>query len=119
MITPIQRIPRYKLLLEQLLSLSKQSQKNETYIKNLNNAILLVEQAATHINEAIRDHENFRKLLDIQKKFASKTNPNILVVPFRRFIKEGKLFKVNRIFNSFSNIYSIFFSKRFHQKANH
>ncbi len=105
MITPIQRIPRYKLLLEQLLSLSKQqSHKNDTYIKNLNKALVLVEQAATHINEAIRDHENFCKLLDIQKKFASKTNPNILIVPFRRFIKEGKLFKVNFLFAFFEKL---------------
>ena len=98
MITPIQRIPRYKLLLEQLLNLAKQqtnnSCSNEIYIKNLVNAITLIEQVATHINEAIRDHENFRKLLEIQKRFCSKTTPNILIVPFRRFIKEGKLYKV-------------------------
>jgi hypothetical protein len=96
LITPIQRIPRYKLLLEQLLGLTKLSNVyNEAYIKNLNSAINLVEQAATHLNEAIREHENFRKLLDIQKKFCTKTIPNILLVPFRRFIREGKLLKVS------------------------
>ena len=80
------------------MNLSEQSSvDNETYIKNLTSAINLVEQAATHINEAIRDHENFCKLLEIQKKFSTRTTPNILIVPFRRFIREGKLFKVKFI----------------------
>lgn len=64
------------------------------FYKNLYNAVNVIEHVAYHINEAIREHENFKKLLEIQKKFSGKTAPNILIVPFRRFIKEGRLFKV-------------------------
>ena len=45
-----------------------------------------------HINEHVRQHENFQKMLSIQNSFDSSA-PNILE-PGREFIKEGHLKKV-------------------------
>ena len=48
---------------------------------------------AIHINEDVRRHENFQKMLSIQNSFDSSA-PNILE-PGREFIKEGPLKKVS------------------------
>ena len=49
---------------------------------------------ASHINEHIRQHENFNKMLAIQKSLAGPGAPRILT-PGRIFIKDGPLKKVN------------------------
>ena len=50
-------------------------------------------EIALHINEHMRQHENFQKMLSIQKSFDSSA-PKILT-PGRIFLKEGPLKKVN------------------------
>ena len=52
-----------------------------------------VAEIAHHINEHVRQHENFQKMLTIQNSFDSSA-PNILA-PGREFVKEGKLSKVH------------------------
>lgn len=51
-----------------------------------------IAEIASHINEHIRQHENFQKMLTIQNSFDSSA-PKILA-PGRVFIKEGTLNKV-------------------------
>lgn len=51
-----------------------------------------VGEIATHINEHIRQHENFQKMLAIQNSFDNSA-PKILA-PGRQFLKEGQLRKV-------------------------
>lgn len=51
-----------------------------------------VGEIAMHINEHVRQHENFQKMLAIQNSFDSSA-PRILA-PGREFLKEGKLNKV-------------------------
>ena len=52
-----------------------------------------LEAIGSHINEYIRQHENFHKMLSIQNSLTGDSVPTILV-PGRRFIKEGRLMKV-------------------------
>ena len=48
---------------------------------------------ADHINEHIRQHENFNKMLSIQNSLTGNCVPGILA-PGRKFLQEGRLMKV-------------------------
>ncbi|XP_052802295.1 rho guanine nucleotide exchange factor 39-like isoform X2 [Mya arenaria] len=91
LITPVQRIPRYKLLLEDLLE--NTSPEHHDYL-HLKEAAKQVGEIALHINEHVRQHENFQKMLLIQNSFDSSA-PKILA-PGREYLKEGKLNKISR-----------------------
>lgn len=91
LITPVQRVPRYKLLLEDLLE--NTSTDHHDY-EELKEAVKKVSDIATHINNHIKQHENFQKMLSIQKCF-DKTAPKLLT-PGREFIKEGILKKISK-----------------------
>ena len=52
-----------------------------------------VESVAQHINQHIKQQDNFMKMLAIQKSLAGPAAPKILI-PGRIFIKEGVLKKV-------------------------
>nr|XP_022335356.1 rho guanine nucleotide exchange factor 39-like isoform X1 [Crassostrea virginica]XP_022335357.1 rho guanine nucleotide exchange factor 39-like isoform X1 [Crassostrea virginica]XP_022335358.1 rho guanine nucleotide exchange factor 39-like isoform X1 [Crassostrea virginica]XP_022335359.1 rho guanine nucleotide exchange factor 39-like isoform X1 [Crassostrea virginica]XP_022335360.1 rho guanine nucleotide exchange factor 39-like isoform X1 [Crassostrea virginica]XP_022335361.1 rho guanine nuc len=91
LITPVQRVPRYKLLLEDLL---ENTQTDHHDFEELREAVQKVSDIATHINNHIKQHENFQKMLSIQKCF-DKSAPKILT-PGREFIKEGILKKVSK-----------------------
>lgn len=92
LITPIQRIPRYKLLLEDLL---RHTKTTHTDYSQLSAASAQIAAVASHINEHIRQHENFSKMLAIQSSLTGPCIPGILA-PGRRFIQEGRLQKVCR-----------------------
>ena len=53
-----------------------------------------VESVAQHINQHIKQQDNFMKMLAIQKSLAGPAAPKILI-PGRIFIKEGVLKKVS------------------------
>ncbi|CAL1543406.1 unnamed protein product [Lymnaea stagnalis] len=91
LITPVQRIPRYKMLLEELLK--NTPNQHHDYI-SLSEAAEKIAEIASHINEHIRQNENFMKMLAIQRSFDSSA-PKLLA-PGRQFIKEGPLKKVSR-----------------------
>uniref|UniRef100_K1R8D2 Uncharacterized protein n=1 Tax=Magallana gigas TaxID=29159 RepID=K1R8D2_MAGGI len=91
LITPVQRVPRYKLLLEDLLE--NTSTDHHDY-EELKEAVQKVSDIATHINNHIKQHENFQKMLSIQKCF-DKSAPKLLT-PGREFIKEGILKKISK-----------------------
>ncbi|XP_005099517.1 putative protein tag-52 [Aplysia californica] len=91
LITPVQRIPRYKLLLEELLNSTPV--EHHDYEK-LREAADKLAEIASHINEHIRQNENFMKMLAIQRSFDSSA-PKLLA-PGRQFIKEGPLKKMSR-----------------------
>ncbi|PBC28696.1 Rac guanine nucleotide exchange factor JJ [Apis cerana cerana] len=75
LITPIQRVPRYKLLLKEVLQHT--SNKHKEY--NLLQVCLVeVEKAARHINTFIEQYEETQKLLKLQKCIM---NPINLVKP--------------------------------------
>ncbi|CAJ0765175.1 8091_t:CDS:10, partial [Entrophospora sp. SA101] len=64
LIMPVQRIPRYKLLLEDLLK--KTPDSHSDYL-NLKKAYHVIENVATFVNETIRQHEMFIAMLEIQR----------------------------------------------------
>ncbi|XP_001624596.3 FYVE, RhoGEF and PH domain-containing protein 2 [Nematostella vectensis] len=106
LITPVQRVPRYKLLLESLLN---KTPRDYPDFSKLEEATYEIAKVAEHINENIRQHENFQKMLSIQKCLTGEGAPKILA-PGRFFIKEGPLLKAcrrgsqERMFFLFSDI---------------
>ncbi|XP_037952714.1 kalirin [Teleopsis dalmanni] len=91
MITPIQRVPRYKLLLEQVLLYT--SPADEDY-KLLKESVKQIEMTVLHINSCVEDQEITQMLINLQNSLLNRS-PNI-VKPSRKVIKEGILQKVTR-----------------------
>ncbi|XP_015521993.1 FYVE, RhoGEF and PH domain-containing protein 3 [Neodiprion lecontei] len=90
LITPIQRIPRYRLLLKEVLQHT--STKDKDY-KILQASLAEVEKAAAHINALVAEHEDMQKLLEFQKHINGTLN---LVKPGRKLIRQGALMRVSR-----------------------
>ena len=93
LIMPVQRIPRYKMLLEEL-----NKRTDETWFdkENLEIACKTVGDAAADNNEKIRQRENKMKILDIQMHFEGSRKPELFNNPRRSFIREGPLVKLCR-----------------------
>ena len=105
LIVPIQRVPRYRLLLTELISHTDEEDSEHTI---LNAALNQVEMVARHINEQIRDQENMQRMIRIQKSlFHGKPK---IVTPGRRFVREGNLRKVSSDGDSTHERYFILFS---------
>lgn len=81
LIMPVQRIPRYRLL---LMDLVKHSDKNDDDYKLLCTALELCQDVATFVNETIRDQEMIQQMLEIQKSLIGL--PDSLFIPGRRRI---------------------------------
>lgn len=88
---PIQRIPRYELLLKELL---KQTPPTHPDVPLLTKAVEDVHQIAMTINDQKRLNENMTKMLQIQNVLGPKA-PD-LIQPHRRIVKEGSLQLVQR-----------------------
>uniref|UniRef100_A0A182QXL4 DH domain-containing protein n=1 Tax=Anopheles farauti TaxID=69004 RepID=A0A182QXL4_9DIPT len=107
LIIPIQRIPRYKLLLQQVLFYT--SPADEAY-KALQGSIRLVEQSVSHINAVVEDYENTQRLITVQNALTNKSLK--LVKPGRKILKEGFLRKL-KTDGSTSRKYCILMSDMF------
>lgn len=86
LIMPVQRIPRYRLLLNDLI---KSTPENHVEYESLNKALNLIQDTATFVNETKRQHEG-KEILLLLKECLSDRYPGI-IQPHRRFIREGTL----------------------------
>ncbi|KAL0580285.1 hypothetical protein V5O48_001702 [Marasmius crinis-equi] len=85
---PIQRIPRYKLLLEQL---RRSTPQPYGYMEDpLDRALVEISSLANNMNEGKRESESRRKLVLWQSRIRGKF-PSPLVQPHRRLIMDGPL----------------------------
>ncbi|XP_019555420.3 putative protein tag-52 [Aedes albopictus] len=107
LITPIQRIPRYKLLLQQVLLYTSPS---DVAYKQLQESIKLVEQSVSHINSVVEDYENTQRLITVQNALTNKSLK--IVKPARKILKEGVLRKL-KTDGSTSKKYCILMSDMF------
>ncbi len=67
-IMPVQRIPRYKLLLEDFL---KNTDKAHVDYANLQAALSKVNEVAAFINESVRKSDNAKKMMGMSSKGAN------------------------------------------------
>ncbi|CEP03357.1 hypothetical protein PBRA_003117 [Plasmodiophora brassicae] len=86
LIMPIQRIPRYELLLRELISCDDPDPQSE-----MAQAYNRVRYIAKHVNETQRHVENMMKLLEIQDRISDSDLSFDLLQPHRRLLKEGKI----------------------------
>jgi hypothetical protein len=90
LIMPIQRIPRYVLLLNELLK--KTDGSHQDYL-NIKSALDEVEKIANYINERKKEHDSLEMVQKIQDRFSPKDAP--LLKESRRFIYEISLYTVD------------------------
>jgi hypothetical protein len=81
LISPIQRIPRYLLLLRDVESLTEPSHAD---IPQLQKALQLIDESMIHVNEAVRRRENNDTIIKLQSQFASVVH----------FISPGRILKL-------------------------
>ena len=101
MITVVQRVPRYKLLLQELLKRTPESHPDHPWIVR---GLRTISAVADYINKDIKRLENQVKIYGVQHSLtgthqSSRKIPE-LAAPGRTFIREGGLSKVDRRGNS-------------------
>ncbi|XP_073802992.1 FYVE, RhoGEF and PH domain-containing protein 4 isoform X3 [Danio rerio] len=88
MLEPVQRVPRYEMLLKDYLKkLPEDDEDRSQAQKSLN----IISMAATHSNMAIRKMENLKKLMEIYEMLGGEED---IVNPSNELIKEGQILKL-------------------------
>lgn len=90
MLKPIQRIPQYRLLLQEYFQ--NLTEESPDYV-DTQTALQIVSEVANHANETLRLGDNFRKLVSIQNSLLGSYE---IIRPGRIFLKEGELMKLSR-----------------------
>ncbi|XP_033095829.1 uncharacterized protein LOC117100287 [Anneissia japonica] len=84
MLEPVQRLPRYQLLLERYL---KKLPDNSEDKEDTNKALGIIKEAAQHANDFIKSREMRLRLITIGKMIDGEK----IVTPTREIIKEGSI----------------------------
>lgn len=91
LIMPIQRIPRYRMLVEELIKGTDQSHPD---YQQLQKALESIKEVAIQCDAAIEQHKNRVKMLEIQDSFFGEKVS--IIEAGRTFVKEGDMDKVCR-----------------------
>ena len=105
LIAPIQRIPRYKLLLDDII---KNTPRYHPDKDNLMESRTQIDSIAWYINDQIKEYEHSKMMIDIQKSLTGGL-PKI-IKPDRKLVKQGNLMKVNKSGGHAQPRYVILFS---------
>mmetsp|Transcript_8088 Transcript_8088/g.34037 ORF Transcript_8088/g.34037 Transcript_8088/m.34037 type:complete len:491 (-) Transcript_8088:82-1554(-) len=92
LIMPVQRLPRYEMLLKDIL---KHTWVDHPDYEDLQQAVGIINGIATFVNERKREEENFSKMADVQRRMVGKKTPD-LVQPHRKWMKEGELLELEQ-----------------------
>jgi hypothetical protein len=102
LITPIQRICRYPLLLKELL---KYTPKDHVDHAGLSNAIKKVEEVVARLNEERRIIENQIKLAKLDEKIVFEKKQDFDIIdPKRRFVSQGAFDLISSVSDSKSGV---------------
>ncbi|XP_030626560.1 FYVE, RhoGEF and PH domain-containing protein 4 [Chanos chanos] len=88
MLEPVQRVPRYEMLLKDYL---KKLPENDPDYGPAENSLHIISMAAIHSNSAIRKSENLKKLLEIYEMLGGEED---IVNASNELIKEGHILKL-------------------------
>nr|XP_040018157.1 FYVE, RhoGEF and PH domain-containing protein 4-like isoform X5 [Gasterosteus aculeatus aculeatus] len=88
MLEPVQRVPRYEMLLKDYL---KKLPQDDPDRRDSEKSLEIIATAATHSNSAIRKSDNLKKLMDIYEMLGEEED---IVNPSNEFIKEGHILKL-------------------------
>ncbi|ELP88863.1 Rho guanine nucleotide exchange factor, putative [Entamoeba invadens IP1] len=93
LILPIQRVPRYSLLLSDFL---KHTKKEDPFLDEISSLVGSVKALAKDINDEVKLQTNRRKLISIKKRFCEGPYFLELVEAHRYLIREGELKKLGK-----------------------
>ncbi|MES1915328.1 MAG: hypothetical protein MHM6MM_007297 [Cercozoa sp. M6MM] len=93
LIEPIQRIPRYRLLLQEVI---KNTVDSHPDMPALEEALGQIKEVGAWINEQVRERENRDKIRTLQSQFQGTV---VFVAPGRRLVRQGTLTKQCRSFD--------------------
>ena len=93
LVEPVQRIPRYRMLMEQIL---KFTPEDHIDYEDLKASLAKVSEVAAHNNEAIRHREHKERIMSIMMTFEPRSRINLLDEPSRHLVKEGELLRQTR-----------------------
>ncbi|XP_069823882.1 FYVE, RhoGEF and PH domain-containing protein 4 isoform X2 [Dendropsophus ebraccatus] len=88
MLEPVQRIPRYEMLLKDYL---RKLPEDSLDRKDAEKSLEIISTAASHSNTAIRKMESLKKLLMVYEMLGEEED---IVHPSNEFIKEGQILKL-------------------------
>uniref|UniRef100_A0A671T5T7 FYVE, RhoGEF and PH domain-containing protein 4-like n=1 Tax=Sinocyclocheilus anshuiensis TaxID=1608454 RepID=A0A671T5T7_9TELE len=88
MLEPVQRVPRYEMLLKDYL---KKLPEDDPDCSQAKKSLNIISMAATHSNMAIRKMENLKKLMEIYEMLGGEED---IVNPSNELIKEGQILKL-------------------------
>ncbi|KAI1882087.1 hypothetical protein AGOR_G00247080 [Albula goreensis] len=88
MLEPVQRVPRYEMLLKDYL---KKLPQEDADRPDAEKSLEIIAMAATHSNSAIRKSDNLKKLLEIYEMLGEEED---IVNASNEFIKEGHILKL-------------------------
>jgi len=104
-IMPVQRIPRYVLLVEGLLKYTPESHPDRAL---LTDALALLRDVAKKINEQRRLNEAMQKVMEIQQSIIGFSEE--LVQPSRRLVHEGEVTRFENGHTASSNCFLFLFN---------
>eukprot|EP01125_Pyxidicula_operculata_P005349 TRINITY_DN1917_c0_g1_i7.p1 TRINITY_DN1917_c0_g1~~TRINITY_DN1917_c0_g1_i7.p1 ORF type:complete len:645 (-),score=90.90 TRINITY_DN1917_c0_g1_i7:266-2200(-) len=90
LILPVQRVPRYVMLLNDLISNTPESHPD---YENILSSFKQIKIVAASINDAVAAAENYEKCLQIQRLFQSTNSKVQVIEQHRKFIHDGWLIK--------------------------
>mmetsp|Transcript_24383 Transcript_24383/g.43259 ORF Transcript_24383/g.43259 Transcript_24383/m.43259 type:complete len:495 (+) Transcript_24383:167-1651(+) len=86
LIMPVQRIPRYELLLKEII---KNTPEGDAELPSLNKALNMVRDAAQHNNQSMRSYQDVQKIVQIQSMLVGELKEDI-IQPHRVLINSIK-----------------------------
>jgi hypothetical protein len=89
MLSPVQRLPRYKLLLREYL---KQQVENSADFDDTTEALQIVSNVAAAANDIFKEGDQFQKMMNLQERLVDFE----LIKPGRELMMEGQLKKISR-----------------------
>ncbi|GAB6021654.1 FYVE, RhoGEF and PH domain-containing protein 6 [Chamberlinius hualienensis] len=89
MLAPVQRVPRYELLLKDYL---RKLPEDSVDRADTEEALRLVASAADRSNEAAKKIDKFKRLLEVQDWLGGSVD---LVSPTRELLSQGKIYKIS------------------------
>eukprot|EP00808_Paulinella_micropora_P004960 g47273.t1 len=88
MIMPVQRVPRYLLLLKEL---KERTDPASAEFAEIQEALAKVQVATAMINEGKRQMESMSRLLEVQSRISDLPEDLSLMAPSRRLLREGPI----------------------------
>jgi FYVE/RhoGEF/PH domain-containing protein 5/6 len=102
LIMPVQRVPRYALLIKEILKFTPNGHKDRIYLED---ALTELGRATTHIDDTINQRKNYEQIIELQSLFVEEIH---LTAPGRMLLKEGQLKRITRRGNIIGYTFHLF-----------